>query len=103
MAGAQGRDGDHRRSDVVTQAELRALVADCLAVWGATGRVEPDGDGVAITTAAGRCAVRPAAPELRPVRWWVETPERLAAGRRPRPATSIGAALAVVRATTADD
>jgi hypothetical protein len=82
----------------VIPADLRALLADCLSLWGVAGRVETDGDGVAVVTADGRCRLHPAPADLRPVRWVVETPERVAAGRGPRPATSIVAALAVVRA-----
>jgi hypothetical protein len=84
----------------VKPAELRALLTDCLAVWGLVGRVEPTDDGVAITTAAGRCVLRPADPALRPVRWMIETPERIAAGRGARAAPSIVAALGVVRAAS---
>ena len=40
MAAAQGCVGDHRRPDAVTPAELRALLADCLALWGVEGRVD---------------------------------------------------------------
>ncbi|HVB66695.1 MAG TPA: hypothetical protein VNE67_02430 [Acetobacteraceae bacterium] len=82
----------------MTPAELRALVADCVALWGVAGRVEAEGESVAITTAAGRCVLRPADAALRPVRWFIETPERTAAGRGARAAPSIAAALGVVRA-----
>ena len=82
----------------MTPAELRALLIDCLAVWGVAGRVEPDGDGVAIVIVGGCCALRRADPALRPVRWFVATPERAAAGQGPRAAASIAAALGTVRA-----
>jgi hypothetical protein len=84
----------------VTPAELRALLVDALALWGVAGRVDTEGEGVAIATDAGPCRLRPAPRTARPVRWWVDTPERIAAGRGPRPASSIVAALAVVRAAT---
>ncbi len=77
----------------MTQAELRALLADALVLWGVAGRVVPDGDGVAVQVAAARCIVAPAPPGLRPVRWFVTTPER--AGRA---AASIAGVLGVVRA-----
>ncbi|MGH7042519.1 MAG: hypothetical protein ACREFY_10345, partial [Acetobacteraceae bacterium] len=79
----------------MTPAELRALLVDCLALWDAAGRVEADGDGAAVVTAAGRCVLRPAEPAMRPIRWLVATPERAAVGRGPRPAASLAAALQV--------
>jgi len=82
----------------VTEAELRALLADCLALWGVAGQAAATGDGVAIEAAAGTVRIAPADPALRPVRWFVETPERSAAGRPPRAVASIAAALGVVRA-----
>ena len=82
----------------MTDAELRALLADCLVLWGVAGRATATGDGVVIAAAAGIVRIAPADPALRPVRWFVETPERRASGRAPRAAASIAAALGVVRA-----
>ena len=82
----------------MTPAELRALLADSLALWGIAGRVEVLADGVAvIAPGAGRCVVRPADPALRPVRWFVEMPAAVAAGRGPRAAASIVGVLGAVR------
>ena len=83
----------------MTPAELRALVADALVLWGAGGKVEIADPGVTITLPVGVCRLWAAEPDARPVRWWIETPERRAAGRGPRPASSIVAALAVVRSS----
>ncbi len=85
----------------MTDAELRALLADCLALWGVAGRAAATADGVVIEAAAGMVRIAPADPALRPVRWFVQTPERIAAGRPPRAAASIAAALGVVRAAVA--
>lgn len=86
-----------RRANPVTQAELRALLADALALWGVSARVEPEGEGVAIAAGTTRCAVSPALPEARPIRWFVMTSERAAAGRGPRPAASIIGVLGALR------
>lgn len=59
--------------------ELRALLADSLALWGAEGRVVVEGDAV---VAAGM-RVTAAAPEDLPIRWWLERP-----GQK-RPCTSV--------------
>jgi len=86
----------------VTQAELRALLADALAVWGMVGDAAPEGaDGVAVRTEGGRCVVRPAGEGMRPVRWFVSTPAREAAGRGARAAASIVGVLAMVRGEVA--
>ena len=82
----------------MTEAELRALLADCLMLWGVAGRAAATGDGVVIEAAAGTVRIAPADPALRPVRWFVRTPELVAAGRPPRAAASIAAVLGVVRA-----
>jgi hypothetical protein len=67
----------------MTQPELRALVQDSVAVWEVRGaRVSVQGDGVAVTTADGTVLrLRPAGPEDRPLRWWLERPGQ----RRPYP------------------
>jgi len=59
----------------VTPPELRALVADSIAVWGIAGaRVVVEGDGIAVGAAGLALRIRPAAPEERPLRWWIERP-----------------------------
>jgi hypothetical protein len=75
----------------VTPPELRDLLADSLALWGATGRVTVAEGGVAVTLATLTVQVRPAAPEDLPIRWWLEKP-----GQR-RPASSITGLLRSLR------
>ncbi len=60
----------------MTPPELRALLADSIAVWEVPGaRVAVEAEGVAVTAADGTVLrVRPAAPEDRPLRWWLERP-----------------------------
>ena len=82
----------------MTDAELRALLLDCLALWDVDGRVTVALDGtVTIAAKEGSYTIARAAPEARPVRWFWQTPERLAAGRPPRAAPSIVAALSALR------
>jgi len=81
----------------MTDAELRALLRDCLLVWETPGKISPADNGMAIETADGRYTLQRAAAELRPVRWLVQTPERAAAGRPPRVTPSIVAALSALR------
>jgi hypothetical protein len=69
----------------MTPPELRALVADSIAVWqveGARVVVEPEGIGVTAADGTVLC-LHPAAPEDRPLRWWIDRP-----GQR-RPYTSV--------------
>jgi hypothetical protein len=72
----------------VTDAELRALLLDCLKLWGLAGSVTAGGDGLLITTETTSCAVRRGAA---PARWWLETPARR------RPAASVVALLSALR------
>jgi hypothetical protein len=60
----------------MTPPELRALVADSLALWGVAGvRVAVEGDGIGLTAPDGTALrVRPAPSGERPVRWWLERP-----------------------------
>ena len=76
----------------MTPPELRALVADGLALWGLAAAVSVVGDGVALTAPDGtRLRIRPALPEERPLRWWLERP-----GQR-RPCTSVLGLLRALR------
>ncbi len=52
---------------------------------------------IAIDTQAGQYTLHRAAPDLRPARWLLQTPIRAAAGRPPRVAPSIVAALSALR------
>ena len=81
----------------MSDAELRSLLRDCLLLWDMTGTITAAHDGMAIETAAGRIVLQRAAPDLRPIRWLLQTPERAAAGRPPRAAPSIVAALSALR------
>jgi hypothetical protein len=70
----------------MTPPELRALVADSIAVWDVAGaRVAVEGDGIAVTAADGMLLrVSPAAAEDRPLRWWIDRPGQ----RRPYTGTT---------------
>ena len=81
----------------MTDAELRALLRDCLTLWAVPGQVVVGDSAVAIETADGTCTVQRADPELRPVRWFLQTPERVAAGRPPRAVPSVVALLSTLR------
>jgi hypothetical protein len=81
----------------VTDAELRGLLLDCLRLWGIDGELAPADEGWSIETEDGAFSIERADPDLRPVRWFLQTPERRAAGRPPRASPSIGAALSALR------
>lgn len=81
----------------MTPAQLRSLLVDCLTLWDIPGKVHADGAAVAIDTPLGAFSVCPADPDLRPLRWFYQTPERAAAGRPPRAAPSIVALLSALR------
>ncbi len=73
----------------MTDGQLRALLLDCLKLWEVTGKVVVRDSDVAIDTPDGVFTVARAAPDLRPLRWFYQTPERAAAGRPARAAPSI--------------
>jgi hypothetical protein len=81
----------------VTNAELRALLIDCLKLWGVQGSVAADDDGATISTGEGDVVVQRTVPEMHPARWLLQTPARRAAGRPPRVAPSIVALLSALR------
>jgi hypothetical protein len=81
----------------VTQAELRALLLDCVALWGIDAKVAVASAGIAITADGATYCVEPAPPDMRPVRWLLQTPERRAANRPPRAIPSIVALLSALR------
>lgn len=63
--------------------ELRALLADSIAVWDVTGaKVALTDDAVTVTAGDGTLLrILPAAAEDAPLRWWLERPGQ----RRPHP------------------
>jgi hypothetical protein len=81
----------------VTDAELRALLRDCLRLWDVPGSVTVRDADVAIETQHGLFSVRRAPPDMLPVRWFYQTPERAAARRPPRAAPSIVALMSALR------
>jgi len=81
----------------VTDAELRALLIDCLVLWGVSGDVAAGSGAAEIGTPAGRFVLRRAEPSDRPIRWFLHTPNREAAGRGPRALPSIVPALSALR------
>lgn len=82
---------------VTTRAELRALLRDALTLWSVEASIEIRDDAIVLTTASGPFTVQPADPDVRPVRWFLQTPEREAAGRPPRAVPSIVALLSALR------
>lgn len=81
----------------MTNAELRNLLLDCVTLWSAAVRVEATAAGLILHAPDGAYTVQPAPEDLRPVRWFLQTPERAAAGRPPRAVPSIVALLSALR------
>ncbi len=81
----------------MTDAQLRSLLLDCLKLWDVKGKVTVRDTGLALETPNGVFTVARAGPDLRPVRWFYQTPERAAARRPPRAAPSIVALLSALR------
>ncbi len=79
----------------MTDPDLRALLRDCLALWGVAGRVTVAEGHIAIARPEGCYRVSRGPP---PTRWFLLTPDREAAGRPARPAASITALLTALRA-----
>lgn len=75
------------------------LLNDCVLLWGTDARITVGTTGIDIATPAGGFAVEPAPPDMRPVRWLLQTPERRAAQRPPRALPSVVALLAALRNT----
>ena len=76
----------------MTDAELRALLLDCLRLWGVAGRVAATDAGMVVNAGDTACILARADPTRRPVRWLLTTPARAS-----RPLPSIVAALAALR------
>ena len=83
--------------EVITDAELRALLIDCLNLWDVRARVTAVDQALSIAAPDGAYTVHRAAPDQRPARWVLQTPARAAAQRLPRMAPSIGALLTALR------
>ncbi len=81
----------------MTDAELGMLLRDCLKLWGVEGRFAPGAEGWEVETAEGVFSIARADSDLRPARWFLQTPERRAARRPARAAPSIVAALSALR------
>ncbi|WP_158932217.1 hypothetical protein [Acidisphaera sp. S103] len=81
----------------MTDSQLRALLLDCLKLWEIEGKITAADPGLLIQTPFGSFTVTRADPDLRPVRWFYQTPERAAAQRPPRPVPSIVALLSALR------
>ena len=81
----------------MTDAQLRSLLLDCLKLWEVEGKVSVNDTGLVIDTRIGRFTVARASVDLRPLRWFYQTPERAAAGRGSRAAPSIVALLSGLR------
>ena len=76
----------------MTNAELRALLLDCLSLWGLSGRVEALDTGLQISVDTTTLKIERAPVDMRPVRWLLHRPDR-----PPRVAPSIGALLTALR------
>ncbi|MEA2738601.1 MAG: hypothetical protein QOH05_1908 [Acetobacteraceae bacterium] len=81
----------------MTDAQLRSLLLDCLKLWEVKGKVTVRESDLAIETPGGLFTVARADPDLRPLRWFYQTPERAAAQRPPRAAPSVVALLSALR------
>jgi hypothetical protein len=76
----------------VTDAELRGLLMDCLAVWEVPGKVEVEPAEIAISAGGVRFGLRRAGFRETSIRWTLTSP-----GQRPRHMRSIGAVLRLLR------
>jgi hypothetical protein len=81
----------------MTDAELRALLIDCLALWDVRARVDASDNALTIAASDGAYSVQRAAADMRPARWLLQTPARAAANRPPRALPSIVALLSALR------
>jgi hypothetical protein len=81
----------------MTNAELRALLIDCLAVWEIRASVVVTDTGIQIAGHDGIYTLQRAAPDMRPARWFLQTPARATGHRPPRATPSIVALLTALR------
>ena len=81
----------------VTDAQLRGMLLDCLKLWEVEGKIVVGDSDLAIQTEAGVFTVARADADMRPMRWFYQSPERAAAGRPARAAPSVVALLSGLR------
>lgn len=81
----------------MTVAELRNLLTDCSRVWGVDARITEQDAVLRLIGDEGTFEVWSAPEELRPVRWFLQTPERRNANRPPRAVPSVVAMLSALR------
>ncbi len=81
----------------MTDAGLRALLADCLVLWAIEGRVRVTDAAILVESGDDVFTVQRADPGLRPARWFLQTPERRQANRPPRAIPSVVALLSALR------
>ena len=81
----------------VTDAQLRGLLLDCLELWAVEGKIVVRDNDLAIQTGTGVFTVARANTDMRPLRWFYQTPERAAANRPARAAPSVVALLSTLR------
>ena len=79
----------------MTPADLRALLRDALTLWDIRAQVTVEPDQIALTQGEKTYHITPGPA---PTRWFLQTPEREATHRPPRPAPSITALLTALRA-----
>ena len=79
----------------MTQAELAALLRDCLLLWAVSAWVEA-GEAALLVHQDGETCIITAGRA--PVRWLLQTPTRKAQGRGPRGLPSVPALLTALRA-----
>jgi hypothetical protein len=81
----------------MTDAQLRGLLLDCLKLWEVKGKVTVRDTCVAIEMPGGLFTIARADADLRPLRWFYQTPQRAAARQPPRAAPSVVALLSGLR------
>ena len=84
-------------SSALTDAELRALLLDCVALWGVEARITAGAEESRSPRSPALFLVQRAPTDMRPVRWLLQSPERAAANRPPRALPSIVALLSALR------
>ena len=105
MAAPEGRGGDVLRAEAVSggdsptlrAAEIANLLRDCLTLWNIPARMTLADDVITVDAPDGAFTLQQASADLRPVRWFLQTPTRAAANRPPRALPSIVAALSALR------